>query len=200
MSCVMSVRRTPTRSRRRRGLDELATISPEFRTTGEKQQFLLRVARVKARLVAEELRVLAAADDIAEATGDRSTATWLATQTRDNHGAVRRQAALASALDSRWTRTADALSAGEVNLAQARIIVESLEALPTDVGDDLIVKAEAYLVEQAQQFGPQELRNLGRGVLETSRPRDRRPGRVPAAARRRSPRRGGYQARLPTQG
>ena len=31
---------------------------------------------------------------------------------------------------------------------------------------DLIVKAEAYLVEQAQQFGPQELRDLGRGVLE----------------------------------
>ena len=149
-----------------RGLDELATISPEFRTTGEKQQFLLRVARVKARLVAEELRVLAAADDIAEATGDRSTATWLATQTRDNHGAVRRQAALASALDSRWTRTADALGAGEVNLAQARIIVESLEALPTDVGDDLIGQGRGLPRRAGAAFGPRELRNLGRGVLE----------------------------------
>ena len=84
-------------------LDELASIGPEFRSTGERQEFLLRVARAKARLAAEELRVLAASDDIAEATGDRSTAAWLATQTRDNHGTVRRHAALASALDSRWT-------------------------------------------------------------------------------------------------
>ena len=149
-----------------RGLDELAAISPEFRTTGERQEFLLRVARAKSRLVAEELRVLAASDDIAETTGERSTASWLATQTRDNPGAVRRQAALASALASRWTQTAEGLVAGEVNVARARVIVEVLDELPTDLGDDLRVKAEAYLVEQAEAFGPRELRHLGRGVLE----------------------------------
>ena len=55
-----------------------------------------------------ELRVLAASDDIAEATGDRSTAAWLATQTRDNHGTVRRHAALAASLGSRWNQTAEA--------------------------------------------------------------------------------------------
>jgi len=53
-------------------LDELASISPEFRSTGEKQELLLGVARAKARLVAEELRVLAVSDDIAVETGDRS--------------------------------------------------------------------------------------------------------------------------------
>ena len=79
-------------------LDELASISPEFRTVGERREFLLRVARVKARVVAEELRVLAASDDIAEETGDRSTATWLAHQTRDDHGTVRRHAAFAPSL------------------------------------------------------------------------------------------------------
>ena len=52
-------------------VDELASISPEFRSTAERQEFLLRTARAKARLVAQELRVLAASDDIAEATGDR---------------------------------------------------------------------------------------------------------------------------------
>jgi hypothetical protein len=149
-----------------RGLDELASIGPEFRTRGERRDFLLRVARAKARLAAEELRVLAASDDIAEETGDRSTAAWLATQTRDNHGTVRRQAALAASLTSKWNRTADALGAGEINLAQAKVVVEALEALPDDLGDDLVVKAEAYLVEQAESFGPRELRGLGRGVLE----------------------------------
>ena len=115
---------------------------------------------------AERLRVLAASDDIAEETGDRSTATWLATKTRDNHGTVRRHAALAASLGSKWTQTADALGVGNVNVAQARVIAEALDALPEDLGDDLVVKAEAYLVEQAAVFGPRELRHLGRGVLE----------------------------------
>jgi hypothetical protein len=151
------------------GLDELAAIGPEFRTVGERREFLIRVARVKARVVAEELRVLAVSEDIAEETGDRSTATWLATHTREAHGTVRRRAALAAALGSQWTQTAEALGAGDLNLAQARVIVEALDALPEDLGDDLIVKAEAYLVEQAQVFGPRELRNLGRGVLKETR-------------------------------
>src|SRR6476659_10143244 len=112
-----------------RGLDELASIGPEFRSTGEKQEFLLRVSRLISRAEGERLRVLAASDDIAKATGDRSTAAWLATQTRDNHGTVRRHAALAAALGSTWTQTADALGAGDLNLAQARVIVEALQVL-----------------------------------------------------------------------
>ena len=56
--------------------------------------------------------------------------------------------------------------AGAVNLAQVRVLVEALDALPADLGDDLRAKAEAYLVEQAEAFGPRELRRLGRGVLE----------------------------------
>jgi Domain of unknown function (DUF222) len=149
-----------------RGLDGLATIDPGYRTVGDKQEVLLRLSRVISRAEGERLRVLAASGDIAEETGDRSTATWLATQTKEAHGTVRRHAALASALDSRWTQTADALGAGDVNLAQARAVVDALEALPKDLGDDLLVKAEAYLVEQAADLGPRELRNLGHGVLE----------------------------------
>ena len=132
----------------------------------EKQELLLRISRLISRAEGERLRVLAASDDIAEVSGDRSTATWLATKTREAHGTVRRHVALAASLGSRWTRTADALGAGDLNLAQARVIVEALDALPDDLGDDLVVKAEAYLVEQAQVFGPRELRHLGRGVLE----------------------------------
>ena len=142
------------------------SISPEFRTVAERQEFLVAISRLIARAEAERLRVLAASDDIAEATGDRSTAAWLATRTRDNHGTVRRHAALAASLGSTWTQTADALGAGDVNVAQARVIVEALDALPDELGDDLVVKAEAYLVEQAAVFGPRELRHLGRGVLE----------------------------------
>jgi hypothetical protein len=149
-----------------RGLDELAAIGPEFRSTDERQELLLRILRVISRAEAVRLRVLAASADIAVATGDRSTATWLATQSREAHGTVRRHAALAAALGSQWVQTGEALGDGDLNLAQARVIVEALDPLPDGLGDDLVVKAEAYLVEQAGSFGPRELRHLGRGVLE----------------------------------
>ena len=162
----MSTTYTEPLARLHGALDDLAAISPQFRTTTEKQQLLLELSRAQARVTAQGLRVLAVADDIAEATGDRSTATWLANQTRDAHGTVRRHAGLAAALEQRWTQTAAALADGVVNLAQARVMVEALDALPDDLGDDLRVKAESYLVEKAAELGPRELRHLGRGLLE----------------------------------
>ena len=119
-----------------------------------------------ARAQAEQLRVLATADDVAGATGDRSTASWLATATRDAHGRVRADARLAAALDQRWTQTAAAFATGTLNLAQARVIAEALEALPKDLGEDLITKAETLMVTQADQLGPRELRIFGTRLLE----------------------------------
>ena len=94
-----------------RGLDELAAVDPVYRTTGDEKELLLRTTRLISRLECERLRVLPAADDVAETTGDRSTAAWLATQTRDNHGTARRASALASSLSSEWAWTAEALGA-----------------------------------------------------------------------------------------
>jgi hypothetical protein len=162
----MSSTYTEPLDRLERGLDELAAIGPELGSTGEKQALLLQISRLISRAEAERLRVLATSGDIAVETGDRSLRHGWATQTRDNHGTVRRHAVLAAALASRWGQTADVLGAGEVNVAQAQVIVEALDALPNELGEDLVVKAEAYLVEQARVFGPRELRHLGRGVLE----------------------------------
>src|SRR5262249_43365992 len=123
-------------------LDEIGAIDPTYRTTGEKQAALIALARAKARIAAEELRILANGHDIAEVTGARSTAAWLADQTRDNPGTVRRQAALAEALEKRWTRVREALAAGTLNQAQATVMVAALDGLPKELGDDLRVKAE----------------------------------------------------------
>jgi hypothetical protein len=147
-------------------LDEALSIDPIYLSTGERRAALIAVARVKAKTAALEMRLLAASDDIAEVTGDPSTATWLADQTRDAHGTVRRTAALAEALDTRWRQVGDTLAAGTINVTQTRVIVEALDALPQGLGDDLRAKAEAYLVEKASTLGPKELRVLGRGVLE----------------------------------
>src|SRR3954447_10281024 len=96
-------------------LDEATGVDPIYQTTPEKQQALTGCCRLEARIAAIKLRVLACADDIAEVTGDRSTAHWLARESRDHPGTLRRHAALADALDRRWTAVATAFAAGEVN-------------------------------------------------------------------------------------
>jgi hypothetical protein len=147
-------------------VDELAAIDPSYRTTSEKQDALLGWSQFIARAEAERMRVLAVADDIAETTGDRCTAAWLATMTRDAPGAVRRTATLATALDRSWTQTAAAFAAGTVNLAQVRVIAEALDALPEKLGDDLRAKAELLMLAEAANLGPGDLKVFGSRLLE----------------------------------
>ncbi len=154
-----------------RGLDDLAQIAPEYRTTTEKRDVLVRLSRIAARAEAERMRVLAAADDIAVETGARSTAHWLADATRDNPGAVRRLSALAEALDERWTESRHGVGRRcQVNVAQARVIAEALDALPAGLEPETLAKAEAYLLGEAARFGPPQLRRLAHSLLEVIAP------------------------------
>jgi Domain of unknown function (DUF222) len=147
-------------------LDEISGVDPMFMTVTEKKTALVAVARLRARIEALDLRLLAAGDlDIAEDTGARSTAVWVADETKDAHGAVRQRAALAKTLAERWTQVGDALAAGVVNLAQTRAIIDSLDALPDQVSQAVAEKAETFLLTHAADLGPRELRHLGRGVL-----------------------------------
>lgn len=147
-------------------LDEIAAINPAFRTAQEKQDLMTCLATLITRAQAQQLRVLAVADDVAEQTGARSVAAWLADETRDAHGRVRADARLARMLDERWHVLGEAFSGGRVNLAQVRAISDALVSLPKGLGDDLLSKAENFLVDQASDLGPRELTNLGRGVLQ----------------------------------
>jgi hypothetical protein len=63
------------------------------------------------------------------------------------------------------------MTAGSVNLAQARVITEALEALPADdIEAALLAKAEAHLLAEAAQQGPRELKILGAKLLEVIAP------------------------------
>jgi hypothetical protein len=147
--------------------DEIAGVDPMYMSTAEKKTAMLESARLRARAEALDLQLLAAsAVDVPEETGARSAAIWLAQETRDAPATVRHRAVLARALDTRWRQTGDALAAGVVNLAQTRVMAEALEALPADLPDGILAKAEAYLVEKAAEFGPNGLRRLGDAVLE----------------------------------
>ena len=137
-----------------RGLDELAAIDPGYRTTDSAGP----AGPALADLIADARRsgcgCSSTSDDIAEATGARSTAHWLADATRDDIGPVRRLSVLAEALDERWTEVGAALASGAVNVPQARVIVEALDALPDSLDAETRAKAEAHLIGEAGHYGP----------------------------------------------
>jgi Domain of unknown function (DUF222) len=152
-------------------LKEVAGVDPAFLGTGDKAGVLVRLHALEGRLTGLRLRVMAAADELADATADHSVATWLAAETRTDPRAQAGDLALARALERRWTGLSEAIADGAVNLPQARAITAALEDLPaSEVGQEAVTHAEQALVEYAGTYGPRELRRLGRRILEVAAP------------------------------
>lgn len=120
----------------------VADVNPTFMSSEDKAAALTGLARVEAQVAELRLRILADAGDLA----------------------------LAVALDRRYPTLAEALRAGAVNVAQARVIVRALDALPDSIDADTVSRAEASLVGSAGDFGPRELGHLGRRILEVVAP------------------------------
>lgn len=151
-------------------LKDVADVDPTFMSTPDKATALEALSVELAQLESLRLRVIAAAQDLADRDATRTVAGWLETRTRTEHGPNLRSLKLAQALDRRWHRTADALAHGQVNVAQAEVIVRALDELPPDVSRETVLSAETHLVEQAARFGPRALARLGRRVLEVVAP------------------------------
>ncbi|MBF4765652.1 DUF222 domain-containing protein [Nocardioides islandensis] len=149
-------------------LDDLAGVDPIYQTVAERKTRLTAISQVIAKAEADRLRVLAVSEDIAVETGARSTAHWLAAETRDGIGQIRLREKLAGA----GGRTTSAMGEGAVNVAQAREIVDALARLPKNLDPELRDKGEAYLIGEAAHFGPPELRRLGARLLEVIAPED----------------------------
>jgi hypothetical protein len=152
-------------------LKATADVQVMFMAPAEKRTALVELTRVEALVAGLRLRVMAVSDDLALAEGARDVAALVTHHTRTDPGANRRDLALAQALDRRWTRVADAIGQGEVNVAQAQVICHALDELPADtLGPEILAKAEACLVAQASEFGPRDLRHLGRRILDVVAP------------------------------
>jgi hypothetical protein len=151
-------------------LDQVADVDPGYMTTADKATALVELSGLSARLEGLRLRVLAAAADVALESGARSPAAWLAHQARTDIGPAISDGRLAESLASRWLQVRDALAAGTVCAAQARVIVRALEDLPASLDPQVRRQAETHLVEQAAHFDPKRLRRLGRKVLEVVAP------------------------------
>jgi hypothetical protein len=148
-------------------LAEAADVPVTFLAPTDKRAALLALSRIEAQTSALKLRLMASADDVALAEGARDIATLLTHHTRTDPGTNRRDLALAEALEKRWTQVGAAIAQGEVNVAQAQTITHALDELASgDVDAEIVLRAEAFLVAQAADFGPRELRVLGRRILD----------------------------------
>ncbi|CAN5359812.1 HNH endonuclease signature motif containing protein [soil metagenome] len=173
-------------------LKTVADTNPTFMTTTEKATALVELARVEAQLVELRLRVMADAGDVADATGAADVAVWAVGAMRVRFEDARADLALATAIDRRYPAVGAALREGRANVAQARVIVRALDALPDDVTTEMVVLAEQHLVSKAEQFEPKRLRRLGKKILDTIAPQiaeaaeARRLAELEAEARRKT--------------
>ena len=160
-------------------LDEVAGRDPAFMTLAEKRQGLLLTARVVSRAQAVQARMIACADEVADADGHRDVASWLAQRSNTASATTRRAQRLGVACERRWHQLAQALSDGHASLDQGHVIATALDDLVEAFGlldasaeerDEVLVRAEAHLVAQAADFGPRALQRLGERLLEVVAP------------------------------
>ncbi|MDQ6935838.1 MAG: HNH endonuclease [Actinomycetota bacterium] len=153
-------------------LDKVAFCDPVFMTPEQQRLALVELTREQARLEAMRLKVLSAADldEVGAVDGSASTGAWLAHQTRTDFAEARGLVRLATVLERNHPATGRALAAGELSAAHARVIVRALAELPGDIAAELLARAEQTLVEEATQLCPQQLRILGRHLLEVIAP------------------------------
>ncbi len=151
-------------------LKDVAGTQPVFMPAQARADALVDLVRVETQVAELRMRILAVSDDVAETTGARDAAAWLAHAARLRSEDVRAESRLATALDRDRPRLSTAVRDGEVNLAQSQVIHHALTRLPADTPADTITEAEAVLVGYAADFGPRELARLGRGILDVVAP------------------------------
>lgn len=143
---------------------------PVFMIPAEQEAAISAITALKAVLAELECRVLAVAGEAASEAGARDIGGWSAHVSRTDAAAARADAKLAVALDRRWQRVAAGMAEGIVNRDQARVLVECLEALPGDLDPELRARAEEHMVGLCARFRPEQLRRLGRHLLEVVAP------------------------------
>ncbi|WP_166389741.1 HNH endonuclease signature motif containing protein [Nocardioides ochotonae] len=160
-------------------LDKIADRDPTFLSVSEKRQALRMTAHLASRAQVMHARVMACADDVADADGSRDVAAWVAHRTHTAGPAARRLQRLGVACERRWHRVGRALAEGHVSLDQGHVMIAALDDL-TDAFSlveataeewaAMLARAETYLVEQAADFGPRELGRLAERLLEVVAP------------------------------
>ena len=158
-------------------LDELEELTEKYAhaqawtmSPNQLVEAIPRLARVRHQHDAVGFAMLREADrhQVGDPVGAANTAGWFANVTRIAKPSAHKAVALAKQLDDDLhMSTRDALGRGEVSVEQAAVIMNAVDVLPADLASPEIKRrAESDLVDFAAEYGPRELRFLGRRILE----------------------------------
>jgi hypothetical protein len=147
----------------------VAGVEPAFMSTPDKEAALVALTAARSQLEALTMRVLAAADDVAEAHGAARSADWLAAETRTTRCTARAELELGQALE-RHPQVATELSSGHLRSDQAKAIVQAVEALPDRVTDEIRAEARSVLLDLAARHDARDLKQLGKRILDVIAP------------------------------
>ena len=156
-------------------LDDVTVAGLMSMTATEKRETLVALARVEAKLAGLKLRLLAEADTTGACleAGAADASGWMKVETRQTRRESRSDLRLAHALETLPALSAG-LSSGEVNTAQARAVLTSLDRLPTSgefaVTPEQRQQAEAHLVGLCATYDAAEITALGRKLYEVIAP------------------------------
>lgn len=144
----------------------LRDLNPIFMATEEKAEAMKRLTDMETHAAELRLRLMASSDDVAQAEGFHSVASWLTHHTHVRRPDAAADLKLAVALDRDLAVLATAMREARVNVAQARVIAHALSELPDGIEPEVAALAEAELVRLAGEHGPADLAKLGRRILE----------------------------------
>lgn len=151
-------------------VDDVAGCDPAYLPPGQRREVLLELVRQTERLKALQLRILHECGDLAAEEAARGVGQWFAHHTRSDRGPSVRDALLGERLTERYRALGDDVASGGASIEQARVIVEALDALPSDLDPGTLLRAETHLVGLAARFRPSQLRRLGRRILDVVAP------------------------------
>ncbi len=151
-------------------LASVAGVNPSFMGTPEKAAALAELSRIESQVAELRLRIEADAADVAEGFAGRDVAGWMQWATRCRGEDARADLRLAVALDRRYATLGAALREGSANLAQARVVAKTLDELPAEIPTEVMARAEEALVGHCAEFGPRQLAQIGRRIVEVVAP------------------------------
>jgi hypothetical protein len=108
--------------------------------------------------------------DVGAESAATSTGAWLAVAAVIPQGRGRRLVKLANRLENRYPSTGEALRNGSIDVEQAQVIADAVDALPAFVPATDRARAEAHLLGEAAVHDAVKLKVLGRHLLEVIDP------------------------------
>ena len=149
-------------------LDQTVCALPD----GALMEQLTVIDQLQRRLTVFVLAILRELDgrNIARREGARSLVAWLRARFHMSVSTANRLVKLARVVDAELPATRDALADAAVNIEQAWVIKEALNRLPDTLDPELVAKAEAAMVAQAEHMDPSALRAVGARILHDVAP------------------------------